>query len=442
MRLGKPSRPHRTLSGSPIPSHAGLRVAVTAASVCNRLSQYICSARRMGRMSAGAWERRQRANQPLTPSARTGYFPSRLRGDLAGRLAATLKKSLKGRAREPTRQRPARAKAGQSSAGFLLPAVGPGEERAHDQRSRQAEKSRKPGASRRGSCTGAACAPSSPRPPRRSSSPRATSTPAPSRPRSASRARAGFIYSRYANPDGRACSRSACGCWKVPAPPAPPRPAWRRSPRRCCASSRPAITWWRRRALFGSCRYVVEELCPRFGIASHAGRRPRHQGLGARHAPQHQGVLLRDAGQPDARPRRHRRRVRDRPRGRRAGGGRQRVRHAGAAEAPEARRRRRGLLRHQARRRPGPLPRRRRAGLGGLRQGPPAQLPQAHRALAQPVQCLGDAEGPGDAAPARARAMRGRAAGSPTIWRARRASRGCCSAAAPTTRRRRSPSGR
>ena len=152
-----------------------------------------------------------------------------------------------------------------------------------------------------------------------------------------------------------------------------------------------------------------------------AGRRPRHQGLGARRAPQHQGVLLRDAGQPDARPRRHRRRVRDRARRGRAGGGRQRVRHAGAAEAPEARRRRRRLFRHQARRRPGPLPRRRRAGLAGLREGPPAQLPQAHRALAQPLQCVGDAQGPGDAAPARARAMRDGGQGSPTIWPARRA---------------------
>ena len=33
------------------------------------------------------------------------------------------------------------------------------------------------------------------------------------------------------------------------------------------------------RALFGSCRYVVEDLCPRFGIASHAGRRPRPRRL-------------------------------------------------------------------------------------------------------------------------------------------------------------------
>ena len=41
----------------------------------------------------------------------------------------------------------------------------------------------------------------------------------------------------------------------------------------------------------------------------HAGRRPRYASLAARRAAQHQGVLLRDAGQPDARPGRHRRRV-------------------------------------------------------------------------------------------------------------------------------------
>ena len=152
-----------------------------------------------------------------------------------------------------------------------------------------------------------------------------------------------------------------------------------------------------------------------------AGRRPRPRGLAARHAPQHQGGVLRDAGQPDARPRRHRRRLGDRAQGRRAGRGRQRVRHAGAAEAAEARRRRRRLFRHQARRRPGPLPRRHRAGLAGLREGPPAQLPEAHRALAQPLQRLGDAQGPGDAAPARARAMRGAPPRSPTIWPADRA---------------------
>ena len=36
------------------------------------------------------------------------------------------------------------------------------------------------------------------------------------------------------------------------------------------------------RALFGSCRYIVETLCPRFGIACHAGRRHATSTPGAR----------------------------------------------------------------------------------------------------------------------------------------------------------------
>ena len=44
----------------------------------------------------------------------------------------------------------------------------------------------------------------------------------------------------------------------------------------------------------------------------------------------------------------------DRPRGRRQGGGRQRLRHADLPEAAAARRRRGGLFGHQAHRRPGP----------------------------------------------------------------------------------------
>ena len=174
----------------------------------------------------------------------------------------------------------------------------------------------------------------------------------------------------------------------------------------------------------------------------HAGRWPRHRRLAEGRAAQHQGVLLRDAGQSDARSGRYRRRGRDRPRRRRRRGGRQRVRHADAAEAAEARRRRRGLFGHQAHRRPGPLPRRRRAGLRVLRQGPPAQLPEAHRAVAQPVQRLGDAEGPGDAALSGFAPSARPRPGSPTTWPDDPRSSACCSAAAPTIRRRRWPGGR
>ena len=242
------------------------------------------------------------------------------------------------------------------------------------------EEPRRPGAPRPCSCTAARCARSSARPPRRCSSPRATSTPPPSRPRSASRARP--ASSTAATPIRPSpCSRSACGCWKVP------------EAARATATGMAAVTSAllcflkagdhvvAARALFGSCRYVVEDLCPRFGIASHADRRPRHRGLGS--AP---------CGPTPRRSSSRRRPIptldlvdiaavsRDRPCGRRAGGGRQRVRHAAAAEAAEARRRRRRLFRHQAHRRPGPLPRRRRAGLAGLRQGSPAQLPASRPA--------------------------------------------------------------
>ncbi len=63
------------------------------------------------------------------------------------------------------------------------------------------------------------------------------------------------------------------------------------------------------RAMFGSCLYVAQELCPRFGIACTLVDGRDTASLAARRAAQHQGVLLRDAGQSHARPRRHRRRV-------------------------------------------------------------------------------------------------------------------------------------
>ena len=56
--------------------------------------------------------------------------------------------------------------------------------------------------------------------------------------------------------------------------------------RRCSAISRPATTWSRRRALFGCCRYIVEDLLPRYGITD-AGRRPRSRRLGGGGTAQH-----------------------------------------------------------------------------------------------------------------------------------------------------------
>ena len=67
------------------------------------------------------------------------------------------------------------------------------------------------------------------------------------------------------------------------------------------------------RALFGSCRFVVEELLPRFGVASTLvdGTRPRRVARGG--AARDQGVLPREPDEPDARGHRHRRRRRASP---------------------------------------------------------------------------------------------------------------------------------
>ena len=252
---------------------------------------------------------------------------------------------------------------------------------------------------------------------------------------------AGFIYSRYANPTvamfeermrllegAQAARATATGMAAVT------------SSLLCYLKAGDHLVAGR--ALFGSCRYVVEDLCPRYGIASTLidGRdlgawqralRPNTKAvffetpanptldlvdIAAVSEIAHKAGALVVVDNVFATPR--------------------------AAEAAEARRRRRRLFRHQACRRPGPLPRRHRAGLAGLREGPPAQLPEAHGAVAQPVQCLGDAQGPGDAAPARACAVRGRSQDRRPSGRAAGRRPACSIAAAPTTRRPRWPSAR
>ena len=165
------------------------------------------------------------------------------------------------------------------------------------------------------------------------------------------------------------------------------------------------------RAMFGSCLYVAQDLCPRFGITctlvdgrdtgawAACGASPTPRAFFFE-TPANPTLDLVDIAAVSE------------------------IAHAAGAivivdnvfatpadaEAAQARRRRRRLLGHQAHRRPGPLPRRRGAVLGQVPQGPPAHLPAPDRPRAQPVQCLGDAQGPGDAARARARAMRDSAA--------------------------------
>ena len=120
------------------------------------------------------------------------------------------------------------------------------------------------------------------------------------------------------------------------------------------------------KAMFGSCRYVVEDLLPRYGIYLHAGRRPRSRPVEEGDAAEHQKLLPGKPDQSDARRARYRRHRRDRASGRRAADRRQRVRDADLAEPADARRRCRGVFRDQAYRRPGPLPRRHHPVVGSL----------------------------------------------------------------------------
>ena len=146
-------------------------------------------------------------------------------------------------------------------------------------------------------------------------------------------------------------------------------------------------------------------------------------------------LLLRDADQSGTRTSRHRRRVEDRQEGRRARRGRQCVRYTAAAAADAARRRHRGLFGDQAYRRPGALPRWRRARPEGVHRGEAAQFSEAHRPLAKPVQCLGAAEGPRDAAGSRRSPLRVGRRQSPISLPSRRKSRASTIPAEPTIRR-------
>ena len=91
---------------------------------------------------------------------------------------------------------------------------------------------------------------------------------APKRPRRASRARSRASSIRATPTRPSTCSRSACARWKAPRTRAPRRPAWRRSPRRILCSCKAGDHVVAARALFGSCRYVVETLAPKYGIES------------------------------------------------------------------------------------------------------------------------------------------------------------------------------
>ena len=151
-----------------------------------------------------------------------------------------------------------------------------------------------------------------------------------------------------------------------------------------------------------------------------AGRRHRPRPMAQGSAAEHQDLLSRDPDQSGAGRARHQGDRRDRPRGGRDAGRRQRVLDAAVPAAARTRRRLRGLFRHQAHRRSGPLPRRRHPRLRKIHPGPHPQADPPDRPVAVAVQCLGSAQGPGDALRARAPADRH---GGDGRGRARRASR-------------------
>ncbi len=187
------------------------------------------------------------------------------------------------------------------------------------------------------------------------------------------------------------------------------------------------------RALFGSCRYIIEELLPRFGVDDDAGRRARPRQWRTALKPGARCVFIETPANPtleliDIEA------VADLAH---AAGARFIVDNVFATpvlQKPlDARRRHRRLLGHQAHRRPGPLPRRRRAGDREVHRRGAAALSAPHRPVALAVQRLGDAEGAGDAGAARAPALRSTPPSSRDLLAARSGDTAACSIpAAPT----------
>ena len=122
------------------------------------------------------------------------------------------------------------------------------------------------------------------------------------------------------------------------------------------------------RALFGSCRYIVEDLLPRFGVQTTLIDGRDLSAWEAAMRPNTRAVFFETPTNPvlelvDIEA------VSKIAHGRRARGDRQCVRDTDAAAADTARRRHRGLFRDQAYRRPGKVPRRRGVGHQGLHRG-------------------------------------------------------------------------
>ncbi len=196
------------------------------------------------------------------------------------------------------------------------------------------------------------------------------------------------------------------------------------------------------RALFGSCRWVVEKLCPQYGIeatlvdgrdldAWQTAIRPNTKVLFLE-SPTNPTLELVDIAAVAALAEEYRR----------AAGGGQCFRHADPAEAAGTGRPCRRLFRHQAYRRAGALSGRRRAGRPRFHQRDHVGLFPPHRPVAFALQRLGVAEGAGDLAAARGAADGdGRSAGR-FAGRSRWGRATCAIPAGPTFRRPTLPRGR
>ena len=128
------------------------------------------------------------------------------------------------------------------------------------------------------------------------------------------------------------------------------------------------------KAMFGSCRYVVEDLLPRYGISSTLVDGLDLDQWQKAMRPNTKSLLPGEPDQSDARRARYRRDRRDRASGRRAADRRQRVCDADLAEPADTGRRCRGVFRDQAHRRPGPLPRRHHSVVGSVHRRAHPQL--------------------------------------------------------------------
>ena len=197
------------------------------------------------------------------------------------------------------------------------------------------------------------------------------------------------------------------------------------------------------KALFGSCRYVIEDLLPRYGITSTlvdgndlgAWKKAARKNTKAffLESPTNPTLEVYDiAGDR-----------RDRPQGRRATYRRQRLRHAArcssrSSSAPTSSSIRRPSTSTAA----GRVPRRRHPRRREVHRRSCPHVPAPDRPVAQPVQRLGVAQGPGDAGGARRAAERRTRRSSPTPSPTIPKSRACSIRAVRTTRNTNSPSGR